>query len=1101
MGDDAEAHRHTSLLNFMTHRLGYRLISSLTLFCLLFGGVALFALNSAEKAQLRGTIQAEGKEFPTPMRFADRLRFGVNTSLAQYSDADLDARLAQLAKTGVQYVRQEFRWTDIEPEKGKYNWETPDRIFKALQRHKLQALAVIVTTPPWARKSTGNPAVATIETTPPERPEEYGFFVAAFMQRYDSSGNIIAFQIWDEPNLSAAWGNGLVDPYEYHHMLRAASGIIHTLNPNAAVVTAAFAPTVENSKVNLAPQIFLQKLYELGSGEDFDVVAAKPYGFSFSPDDRRTDAQILNFSHVILMRETMLANKDISHPIWITQFGWNALPDQWQGQPSIWDRVTEQQQAEFMVRAVQRAAEEWHWLGAMFLDVLQPNEPVNHPRWGFALLDPQVQPRPLFNALPQALAQANIAVRGQSFSICNQIVAKGHHPPSVCFKPNPQVTYSEGWRFSNLGADPPQDTANNLSFRFKGDSLGLYVRRDNYRAYTYVSVDGKPANALPQDDKGAYLIMTSSDLAARDEFIEVANGLAAGEHTAVIRVDRGWNQYPLIGWGTRTIAFRQWYNMVRLLNLALIVLAMVTLLASWQRAQWQPALGRLWRGLGAHLQSTRAVATAMVTSLLFWASAGATWAQDPTTVYRNLLTPVYFALSVFTSSVFIWSPIFILSLIALGALFIIVMRRLDLGLVLLAFFIPFFIVPQRLFAYAFSMVELLTLMCTVSWGWRMLKIGMARRHKSATSVPSLNLVSPDMLDISMFAFVCVAIVSSAFAAYRVEALRELRTVIIEPALVYLILRTTPLEQKQVKYIALAYVLGALAIAGIGLFNYVNGIRFSAEFGLPRIKSIFGSPNNDALYLGRALAFCLSFVIMLLAKPTDGLVRTAKIYRQTGFWLIASLVLLIAIVLSQSRGALLFGLPVATIVLCFAIGGKWRNLGLGLSIAGAVGILVLLSGVAQPLLVNTRLEKVFDTTSGTGLFRFYLWQSAFAMWRDYPILGVGPDNFLYAYRGFYILPAAWQEPNLSHPHNFFFDLISRLGTLGLLAGVGMGVGVWQSFRATRHIERHSFLGALRLGLLGIIAYMLAHGVVDHSLFLVDLGFVFMLVCGLLKNVKA
>ncbi len=38
---------------------------------------------------------------------------------------------------------------------------------------------------------------------------------------------------------------------------------------------------------------------------------------------------------------------------------------------------------------------------------------------------------------------------------------------------------------------------------------------------------------------------------------------------------------------------------------------------------------------------------------------------------------------------------------------------------------------------------------------------------------------------------------------------------------------------------------------------------------------------------------------------------------------------------------------------------------------------------------------------------------------------------------------------------------------------------------------------RVGLLGLLVDMVAHGMVDHSLFLVDLSYVFMLACGLLS----
>ena len=113
--------------------------------------------------------------------------------------------------------------------------------------------------------------------------------------------------------------------------------------------------------------------------------------------------------------------------------------------------------------------------------------------------------------------------------------------------------------------------------------------------------------------------------------------------------------------------------------------------------------------------------------------------------------------------------------------------------------------------------------------------------------------------------------------------------------------------------------------------------------------------------------------------------------------------------------------------------------------------------------------------------------------DHPLLGVGLDNFLYAYRGRYIFDAAWQEPNLNHPHNILLDFATRLGLLGLLAGAWlMGEAVRALWRAIRRADT-AWL-PVAAGLAGALAAMLAHGLVDHSFFLVDLAFVFFLILG-------
>ena len=50
--------------------------------------------------------------------------------------------------------------------------------------------------------------------------------------------------------------------------------------------------------------------------------------------------------------------------------------------------------------------------------------------------------------------------------------------------------------------------------------------------------------------------------------------------------------------------------------------------------------------------------------------------------------------------------------------------------------------------------------------------------------------------------------------------------------------------------------------------------------------------------------------------------------------------------------------------------------------------------------------------------------------NHPLRGVGLDGFLYAYRSRYVLPSAWEEPNLSHPHNLLLDAWTRLGLAGV-----------------------------------------------------------------------
>jgi O-antigen ligase len=149
-----------------------------------------------------------------------------------------------------------------------------------------------------------------------------------------------------------------------------------------------------------------------------------------------------------------------------------------------------------------------------------------------------------------------------------------------------------------------------------------------------------------------------------------------------------------------------------------------------------------------------------------------------------------------------------------------------------------------------------------------------------------------------------------------------------------------------------------------------------------------------------------------------------------------------------------------------------------------------------LLRTPRFAGLLDPHSGTLLFRLQLWRASWAMFRDHPWLGVGPDNFLYQYRGRYILPSAWQEPHLSHAHNLLLSYATRLGVVGLVAGVWLQVAFWRRALTLPRVADRDWRG-LALGLMGSMAYTLAHGMVDASTFFVDLAFAFLLTLGLVQ----
>jgi O-antigen ligase len=851
------------------------------------------------------------------------------------------------------------------------------------------------------------------------------------------------YQVWDEPNLADHWGGGPVSPPAYADLLARTATLIRQADPGARILLAGLAPTVETGPQNLSDVRYLDQLYQAGAAPYFDVAAGKPYGFDTGPGDRRASEQVLNFSRFILLREVMVRHGDTGKPLWASHWGWNALPPAWQGAPSLWGQTDEATQATRTVQALDRARVEWPWCGVMFLEHYQPSVPLNDPHWGFALVGRDGAPRPVYDAVAAWAAALPDVAR------------PGGYPAD-----NPWAVYEGDWRLGDLGAAVGSD-GGRAAFRFDGASVALTVRRGPYRAFLYISVDGAPANALPRDPVGrAYTPLYDNVPAIAT--VPLATGLAPGPHTVEIVAEGEQSQWALVDWRVGVEPVRDGFGW-KLAGLIAAGLAFAALLIHAARQVPWAVLGRRILAWPEWAQVTLAVG---LTGLL-WLTAGASWG-------RGWGSP--------------WLAASLLLLPALAALFAL---RPDLGLALVALTAPFYLHPGNMLYRAVSLPEVLVVLCGA--GVLVRRSGGARETRRQGDRGKTST----FLDFAVLLLVLAAIVAGVAAADKRAALFELRAVFLLPALYYLLLRKAPLDERARRRLVDGWILGAVGVALVGLVQYALGRNLvAAEGGLPRLQSVYFSPNNVGLYLGRVWPVMVAVALW------------EKRGRRHTLYALALLPVTLALVLSFSRGALLLGIPAALLVMGWRAGGKWRWMALALVVSGALLLI--------PLLRVPRFASLLDLREGSTFFRLELWKSTLAMIRDHPLFGVGPGNFQIAYRTRYILPTAWAEPNLEHPHSIYLDHWTRLGLLGVLAGALVQVGFWRSLvqgskpssaRASQTMGSHHEQSAaaqdapgtgaasLSIGLAGSMAALLAHGLVDNTLFFPDLALVFFLTLAL------
>jgi len=909
-------------------------------------------------------------------------RFGVNVSLEQYADLQSLREALDIARsTGFGTIRQRFSWAEMEPARGQYRWERWDQVLPIVHESGLQVIAVLDTSPSWARPpwESDNP------WAPPSLAADYARFAEAFARRYGHL--VMAYQIWDQPNITPHWGKGPIDPGGYVELLRLSSEAIRRADPTAQIIAGGLAPNLESGGRNMSDLLFLREIYRRGAGRHFDVLGAKPYGFWSGPDDRRVHPQVLNFSRVILLREEMVRRGQAHKPIWALESGWCALPADWQGSPSPQGSDDPRVQADRLDAAVLRVQREWPWMGLMCISHLQPDAGIDDPIWGYALLAPDGQPRPTLERLGTRLGRQPVVYPGFTTDLSRYV--------------------------------KPLQRTNQAELRFWGTDLVLVVEKGVTHGQLVVWLEGQSKSTTIELDAQV----------RHTEKVRIGRRLPSGTHKVLLQgtAEQIAALYGLQV-GHRPIPGALWAAIV----VGSLALGWCLLMASRaaRKVPWVPAwqwARQHWLALSPWAQCSAMVAPLLALILL------------PTPTLRPACLAFY----------------------GLCALL-----RPDLALLAAVACIPFAPLRVDLGIGSFSLTEITLLAAVAARLWNALLSGSSglRLRGRLSSIVHLHL-----LDWAVLLLVLLAFGTSWAAEYRRVAFRELRVVVCESALLYLLLRTAPGDRPHILRLADALWLSAVSVAVYALARYpFAGGVIEAE-GARRARAFFGSPNNLALYMERILP--LGLAVGLWGRTS----------RRRWLYGLGAAPVALALVMTFSRGALFLGVPAALLVLAL-MGGRRTRWILGASAGAFMVAMTLLGGVG-------RLSSLLDPSQGTTFLRLSLWRAAWEMVQDHPWLGVGLDNFLYYY-GDYVRPGAEIDRWLSHPHNLVLDFWLRLGIGGVVALVALLAGfLKRSLTAWRSSPEGDYR-AMTLGFIAGVATFVAHGAVDSSYFVVELAYWFM-----------
>ncbi len=475
------------------------------------------------------------------------------------------------------------------------------------------------------------------------------------------------------------------------------------------------------------------------------------------------------------------------------------------------------------------------------------------------------------------------------------------------------------------------------------------------------------------------------------------------------------------------------------------------------------------------------------------------------------------------------------ALLGLG-LCVMVFIRPALGLLLLAFSIPFSTVGETTLAgAAVGPTEALLALTLAAWLAQRLAAGQLvlprpwRRHEhrasSTVEAPVAPLLLPLLLFCGVLAFSLLP--ATSLRAAIPELLKWIETLALYLVAVDMLNETGTLDPNLQSSISIfnfrslaapraqesnppslifdlqssiyGGLVAALIVAGalqaaLGLYQFVTQSGPPAFQILGRFLRAFGTfrqPNPFAGYLGLILPLALSLFWWACGRlRVPGRDSRACGRRHGLLWAAITggmtAVIAAGAIASWSRGAwigIAGGVAVVT-----ALRSR-RAFGLTLAAAALIALFFMARGGLSGGALGGRLAQIgeylggFDVTTVevnddnfAVVERVAHWVAAQRMIERTPWFGVGVGNYATVYPQ--VALPRWQDP-LGHAHNIYLNTWAETGLPGLLTYILVWLlAAWRAIRLARDRQVRAFERAVALGVLGVIVHLTIHNLFDN-----------------------
>jgi len=387
--------------------------------------------------------------------------------------------------------------------------------------------------------------------------------------------------------------------------------------------------------------------------------------------------------------------------------------------------------------------------------------------------------------------------------------------------------------------------------------------------------------------------------------------------------------------------------------------------------------------------------------------------------------------------------------------------------------IPAYVVRCRFFEFCeklspvpTTLLEILILATFTSWIlWRVYLF----KEKGISPFSSLQSLSRQNI-IAVGVFLLAALISVFVSPNLVAASGIFKAYFVEAALFGFIVYDLASVKKSLDWLFPPLILSGVWVAFIAILQFLTGQFIWGEARAGEISSIYNSSNSVGLYLGPLFFLTVGLIV-------DRSLIGKVINKKSVFYGVSALILILAIIFSGSKGALV-GVGVGLIFLSTYLVYRKSNRVFQETLNKIFLVILTVFFISNILFLYKISDYRADLSNQNYLnvlsSRFCLWETSKEIVADKPVFGIGLSSFEETSQSYQVC----ESGPAVYPHNIFLNFWLEIGFVGFASFLFIIYLMWVTLKRSKNV--------IAIGIMAAIIYMFIHGIVDVPYFKNDLS---------------